>query len=68
MCQLGVHRLSAVYLCKVCIETECFLLDLHILFSHMTCGDVANASVLIRTTLQGFPFADRISRAKDDSD
>lgn len=38
----------------------------------MACGDVANVTVLIHTTLQGgicsFPFADRILRAKEDCD
>lgn len=53
MCQFGVHLLCAVYLCKVCIGTECFLVDLHVLFSHMAFGDVANASILIHTTLRG---------------
>lgn len=47
-------------------------MDFHVLFSHMACGDVANTSGLIHTTLQGgrcsFPFADRTSRAKEDSD
>lgn len=45
---------------------------LYVLFSHMACGDVTNASGLIDTALQGwrcsFPFADRISGAKEDSD
>lgn len=53
MCHFGVHLLCAVYLCKVCIATKCFLMALYVLFSHMACGDVTNASGLIDTALQG---------------
>lgn len=70
VCQFGVRLLCAVYLCKICIESESFLMDFHVLFSYMACGGVP--CVLIHTTLEGgtcsFPFADRISRAKEDSD
>jgi len=47
-------------------------MDLHILLSHMARGYLANANVLIHTTLWGwrccFPFADGILRTEEHSD